>query len=138
MSIKQLRTFAKECVDNYATYNKLDDFYSLSVSDLPSFIQDEFAAIIIADDNSYALEANGSDNKHWESKMLPALVRYLKNSTDKDEAIEFKNIWRECVTSYMHPKMQELIDESLSSFNSDFGYTKKMSQVYGVHTYGSI
>jgi hypothetical protein len=111
---KQLKNFAKECVSHYAKYNRLDGFYSLNIYDLPDFVQNEFAAIIMCADNAWAVEATGPDNKHWETKMLPALTRYLKNSTDKDEAIEFNNIWRTCVTDYMNKKMQELVDDSIT------------------------
>ena len=138
MSIKQLRNFAYECVYNYATYNNLDEFNSLSVNDLPDFVQNEFAALIMAEEPAYASEATGPDNQNWESRMLPALTRYLKNSTDKDEAIEFNNTWRDCVTSYMTTYMQELIDHELSEFNSDLGFSKPLHQVYGVPAYGPI
>ena len=110
----QVRSFARECASHYAKYDRYNGFYSLDAYDLPDFVQNEFAAIIMSDDNAWASEANGPDNKHWHTKMLPALTRYLKNSTDKDEAIEFNSVWRECVTDYMKDKMQELIDDSIS------------------------
>ena len=69
MSLKQLRNFAYECVNHYSTYSRLDDFYSLNVSDLPDFTQHEFASMIIAENESYASEATGPDNKHWDSKI---------------------------------------------------------------------
>jgi type IV secretory pathway VirB4 component len=109
----QLRSFAEECVSNYAKYDKSDNSYSLELEELPDFVKHEFASIIMSDDNAWASEATGPDNKNWEKKMLPALTRYLKNSTDRDEAIEFNNTWRDCVSSYMNDKMQELINDSL-------------------------
>jgi hypothetical protein len=116
--MNQVRSFAKECVSHYAKFDKLDGFYSLNAHELPDFIQNEFAAIIMCDDNAWAIEATGPDNPHWETKMFPALMRYLKNSTDKDEAIEFNNVWRECVTDYMNHKMQELLNDSITdTFN---------------------
>lgn len=111
--MNQVQSFTKECVKHYAQYDKSEGFYSLNVSDLPDFVQHEFAAIIMSDDNAWASEANGPDNKYWESKMLPALTRYLKNSTDQDEATEFHNTWRDCVTAYVQTKMQELVDDVL-------------------------
>lgn len=110
---QQLRSFAQECASHYAKYDRMDGFYSLNSYDLPDFVQHEFAAMIMSDDNAWANEATGPNNKHWETKMLPALTRYLRNSTDKDEAIEFHNVWRDCVTDYMNRRMQELIDDSI-------------------------
>lgn len=115
----QLQSFTTECILHYATFNKLEEFYNLHIYDLPDFVQNKFAAIIMSDNNAYASEATGPDNKHWESKMLPALTRYLENSTDKDEAIEFNNVWRDCVADYLKDHMQKLVDDSIANvFNS--------------------
>ena len=135
---RTLRDFAKECVDHYATYDKCDDFYTLDVSELPDFVQHEFAALIIGNNEAYASEATGPDNKHWDSKMLPALTRYLKDSTDKDEAIEFNRIWRDCVTDYMSGVMQELIEDALNDYNSDHGCSHDMSWHTGIPSHGPI
>lgn len=118
MTMNQITSFAQECVSHYAKYSPIDGMYRLNTTDLPDFVQNEFAGILLADDNAYAAEATGPDNKHWHTKMLPALTRYLKNSTDKDEAIEFNNTWRECVTDYMNQKMQELLNESIIGYKN--------------------
>jgi hypothetical protein len=135
---KGLNRFAKECVEHYATFTKCDQFYSLDVSQLPDFVKHEFAALIMGSNEAYACEATGPDNKHWDSKMLPALTRYLANSTDKDNAIEFNNVWRDCVADYMTATMQALINNVLNDFNSDNGYTHSPSYYYGVPTHGPI
>jgi hypothetical protein len=109
----QVQSFTKHCVSQYAQYNPFDEFYSLDVQDLPDFVQHEFAAMIMADNNDWASEATGPDNKHWETKMLPALTRYLRNSTDQDEAIEFNSIWRDCVADYLNNHMQKLVNDSI-------------------------
>lgn len=136
--MNQLKSFARECVDHYATYRKCDEFYSLDVSALPDFVQHEFAALIIGSDEAYAIEASGPDNPHWDNKMLPTLTKYLANSTDKDCAIEFNNVWRNCIADYMTSKMQHLINDALSDFNSDNGYTRTPSYYYGVPSHGPI
>lgn len=136
---QQLRNFAQDCVSHYAKFNSSDGFYSLNIYDLPDFVQHEFAAMIMSDDNALASEATGPDNKHWESKMLPALTRYLKHSTNKDEAIEFKNIWRDCVADYMSNHIQELLDEAIHDYNDDEDCTvKNWNQHYGItHLFGA-
>lgn len=124
---KELNNFAQDCVNHYANYSKYDESYSLKVSDLPDFVQHEFAALIMSNDESYATEATGPDNPHWDNKMLPALTKYLANSTDKDASIEFNNIWRDCVADYMKGHMQKLIDSALYEFNDDHGYIRAAS-----------
>lgn len=96
----QIKNFVEECRVHYGE----------CLLDLPDFVQHEFAALIMSQDEGYASEANGPDNRHWDTKMLPALLSYLKNSTDRDEAIEFNSIWVDCVTDYVSKKMQDLLE----------------------------
>lgn len=71
--MNQLQSFARECVSHYAKCDRMDGFYSLNIQDLPDFVQNEFAAVIMSDDNAWASEATGPDNKHWQTKMLRPL-----------------------------------------------------------------
>lgn len=135
---KELRNFAYSCVLNYATFCKSDGFHSLDVSDLPDFTRHEFAALIMANDDSYASEACGPDNKHWDDKMLPSLLKYLKNTTDKDEEIEFVNTWRDCVASYCESSMQGLIDDALTDYDSELGNLHDEEWHYGIPARGEI
>lgn len=105
--------FAMTCADQYGTYDVYGEFYRLDVCDLPDFVRHEFASLIIANDESYGIEATGADNRNWDAKMLPALTRYLANSTNADEAIEFNNTWRDCVTDHLTNRMQEVLDNLL-------------------------
>lgn len=114
MSQNQLRSFAKECVSHYAKFDRLDGFKTVDIDDLPHFIKHEFAAMLISEDDSLASEATGADNQHWQTRMLPALTKYLKNSTSQDEAIEFNHVWRDCVADYVSNKMQELLDGAIN------------------------
>jgi hypothetical protein len=138
MMSKQLRNFAHECVEQYSKYDGGDGFYSIELYDLPDFVLHEFAALIFADDEALAIEATGPDNKHWDKKMLPALMKYLKNSTDKDEAIHFNTVWRDCVADYVSYRMQELLDDCMGDFNSDHGYSFDSMKTYGIPAHGPI
>lgn len=119
-TVNDVHNFAYDCVVGHATYDNLDEFYSLDVTDLPDFVRHEFAAMIMASDDNYANEACGADNALWSDKMMPALVRYLKNSTNKDAEIEFSNTWRESTSKYLEGVMQEFIDEALTEYNSEY------------------
>jgi hypothetical protein len=134
---KILKQFVSSCVHYYSTSNSLDDFYSLEVSDLPDFVREEFAALIISDNPSLASEATGADNPLWENKMFPALTNYLKRSYSEDAEEDFKTIWRESVTSYFYSMMQELLDNALELYNQDYGHTS-CAQSYGVSAHGAL
>ena len=123
MKQKTLSQIAYDLVLDHAKFDNGMGQYNLHVSDLPDFTQHEFAATIMAREDGYASEATGPDNAAYEKTMLPALLKYLQNSTDRDEEIEFNNAWRDGVTSYMTRKMQELIDDALQEYNSDEGFT---------------
>lgn len=137
MSTKQLRSFAYNCVITHATFD--GEQYTLSVNDLPDFIQTEFASLIMSSDDDRAHESISSDNELCNKKMLPALIQFLKNSTEQDEIIEFINTWKEGVTSYHKNYMQELIDDALQNYNSDNDYiVKDWNHYYGVsHLFGA-
>lgn len=117
MSINQLKRFAYECVTHYAVFDKLIKQYVIEVDDLPDFIQHEFASKIMSDDEYKANESTGSDNRQYCSYMLPSLIKFLNNSTSKDEEIEFVKSWRDGVTEYHKDYMHELLEEACFDYN---------------------
>jgi hypothetical protein len=86
----------------YLDYNKLSD------SDI-----EEITAQLMADDEDLANEATGCDNPAYLSKMLPALIRHLKSSCDKDEQIEFMKEWRHGVADYSRKSIESLLEDRL-------------------------
>lgn len=133
MSKNPLKAFAHDCVVDYAKYSSED--YDLSVNDLPDFVQSEFAALIMIQEPDRANESTGADNQSYEKQMLPTLIKFLQDTTDRDEQIEFVNAWKESVTSYHKRYMQELIDEALEDYNQEHGYViKDHHDYYGVNS----
>lgn len=129
LTMTNLSTYVSDLIFHYAKYNKMDDAYSLSVSDLPDFEVHKFAAVLMADDESYASESTGADNAQYTKTLMPTLIKYLQNTTDRDEEIEFVNAWRDGVANYFSEKMQELIDSQCKERRhdeyEDAGYTPK-------------
>lgn len=137
-SYRSLYNFAYECVIKYAKYDITDGFYTLTTDNLPDYAKHQFASLIMSYCDDYAAEATGPDNKHWHTKMLPVLTRYLSHSIDRDEEIEFTTTWRECVTDYMTFKMEKLLSGALSEYNSKMGCGMDTYRTYGVRSYGEI
>lgn len=104
---EEVLKFAKHLVFHYAKYDS--NTYILHISDISDFDLHKFAAIIMTSDDAYANEATSYDNPWYEKNMLPALLKYLRNSTDRDKEIEFNKAWREGITKFFEEKMQELI-----------------------------
>lgn len=119
MNKSSLYNFAYNCVVLYSTFDKALKQYTIELSNIPDFVQHEFAALIMSLDDARAHEATGPDNALYEKTMLPALLNYLKNTTDKDEEIEFNRIWREGVTHYQLPYIQELLDDAIAEYNQN-------------------
>jgi len=107
---KQVNSFADNLVFHYAK-QRSSGFYKLDINEISDFELNDFAHIIMSSDEGLASEATGPDNPAYQKAMLPALITYLKDTTDKDNEILFNKIWREGVTSYFYNIMQELIDE---------------------------
>ena len=116
---KQTKNLASELAHHYAKFDTMLKQYTIDLSDLADFDRHELAASIMASDDSCASEAVGPDNSAYDNKMLPALLRFMKNSTDKDEEIEFVKEWRDGVTSYFNDTMQELLDEYVYHMNDE-------------------
>ena len=110
----QINTFISSLVDNYSKYSSVDDCYTLNVNDVPDYDLHTITSIFLQD-KDLASEANGPDNEAYEKSMLPALIRYMSDITDRDEEIEFNRAWREGVTSYFKVMTQELINEECAN-----------------------
>lgn len=106
--------FVSTLVDHYAKFDPLTESYELPIHTIPDFERYELSALLMLSNTSYANEATGSDNPDYERKMLPALINYMSNVTDKDEEIEFKRIWKDGIAKYFTPMMEELIESELS------------------------
>lgn len=115
---KDILRLVARLVSHHASYDKFSDTYNLSVNNLSDFEINELAALFMLDDD-LASEANGPDNPAYQKTMLPSLLRYMSNSTSRDEEIEFNRSWRNGVASYFHNMIQELIDEQCSNYIYD-------------------
>lgn len=130
---KQVLSCAKDLVFHYAKHD--GDIYHLDVEDISDFDLHEFTAVIMASDDAWASEATGADNPWYEKTMMPALLRYMKNSTDRDEEIEFNKAWIDGVTKYFARPMQDLFDDlcndRLHEEMNDKGYYAHIDRNHG-------
>lgn len=109
-----------------------DEGYYLDYNDLSDSDIEEVTAQLIIDEEEIAHEATGADNPAFETKMLPALIRHLKNPCDKDEQIEFMKEWREGIASYCRTWIESLIEDRLSERDFDDKYGWKDSRLEDV------
>lgn len=121
--------FAHKLVSTYAQWDDVNDLYHLHIFDIPDFELDAFAGLLMANDKDLANEATCSDNPEYLRKMLPALLTYLSDTTDKDKLYEFTKAWREGVVSYFQNNTQEIINnlctERLHREMNDNGFYAK-------------
>lgn len=109
--------YSWDLVINKAVYNKDERQYELSVDDLTESQQNEFASLILSDDQWSAAETTGPDNASWLKTMLPALINLLRDSSSKENEQYFLSSWKKGITKYLEFQMQQLINESLSQYN---------------------
>lgn len=119
--MNNLKEFVYTCVENYSKFDDYINQYTLNTYDIPDFIHHEFTSLILSLDNSLAHEATGIDNDLYEKRMLPALLKLLGNTTDKDNQIEFISAWQTGVTNYTNSIFQEMLDNALQDYNFDKG-----------------
>jgi len=116
---KETIRFANLIVFNYAEFDRIDKRFDLDINDVPDFDLHKLAALIMSEDTSYANEATGCDNPAYEKSMLPALHKFMMNSADRDNEIEFLKAWEEGITSYFMPEMGSILEEALIEYNHD-------------------
>lgn len=103
--------FARSLVDYYSKFNNYSKYYTISLDDISDFDLHELAQHIMSDDESLALEATSQDNPAYETTMLPALLKFMSNTTDMVLEKEFTIAWRNGVSSYFHDQIKEILDE---------------------------
>lgn len=132
--------FADNLVYCYAKFDRMDQCYRLDTKTIPDFDLHEFATLIIKEEPDLAKEATSSDNPYYEKVMLPALLKYMANSTDKELRQDFDEAWLEGITRYLEATMQYLIDdqcrERVSSEKYSGGYTPRMNKDNGETRWG--
>lgn len=123
---KEVINFTDQLVYNYSKLEVLGEYYLIHISSVPEFEIYELSSLIMASDNCYEEEALGPDNPSFRTKMLPALHLFLKDTTNKDNEIEFVNCWKEGVSDYFRGTIQKLLEERLENYNQEEGYIKEM------------
>lgn len=121
---KTIRNLADDIVSHYSTFDKFDNMYYLSIDNIPDFDLHELSSFLMLENTDLASEATGYDNPAYLEKMLPAQIKYLSNSTNKDEEIEFIRCWKEGVTDYLKDLMNELLQDAVERMNKEFNHSR--------------
>lgn len=123
---KDIRSFVKDIVSSYSKYDDFIQQSTVKISDLPDFILEEFAGMMMRSNPMLCLEATNCDNPDYQENMLPSLLAYLADSTNKDIEIEFNRKWKTGIANYFENDLLEMIDEELISYNEDNYYQDKI------------
>lgn len=118
---KTIINFADNLISYYSKYDILSDCYNISTSNIPDFDLHEFSSLLMLEDSDRASEATGPDNKYFETKMLPSLIKFMENTTDKDNQIEYIKSWRDGITNYFESTIESILSDRLENYN----HTKK-------------
>lgn len=109
--------FADHLVSYYSKYDNSQKKYELSWSDINDFDLHELSSFILLDDPMYALESTGPDNPYYEKSMLPALIKFMGNTTDREAQREFNIAWKDGIKQYHEKVIEELLEERLEIYN---------------------
>lgn len=107
---QELRNYAYDLVIFYQKDN------AININEIPSDDLDKFCSLIINNDLTFGNEILGSDNDSFDSSILPALINYLKNSSDKCNETFFLDNVKGGIRSYLHHNMVYLLDNALEDF----------------------
>lgn len=116
---KETIRFTDNLVSTFARYNKDDGLYYLDADMIPETELEGLTSCLMLDSLDQAVESTGPDNDSYDRRMLPSLIDLLKNSTDKDNQIEFIRNWKAGTVNYFHHNIEQLIEERLELYNED-------------------
>ncbi len=114
---KNTKLYISTIVEYYAKFDSLSKSYILADDDLSDFVFSKIASLIYIDNPDFATESTGPDNDYYDRYMVPALLVYLKDITDKDAKIEFNNSWAKGTTQYAMNVIKKLLEEELEKYN---------------------
>jgi hypothetical protein len=122
--------FVKLLVSDYAKYDKLNNSYSVNAEDVQQFDIEEFASLIMRHDPQRACEATGLDNPAYEESMLPALTRFLKDFSSKENQINFLVVWRKGIADYFRNTFNSLLESALEEYNQEHGFVNREVDIW--------
>jgi len=116
---KHLRFIAYEIFSNYCRYDEDYQGWWLEIENVPETDLQRLASSIYLENPDYAFEATSVENDSFDNNMVPSLITYLMNSTNKDNEIEFKKEWLSGMTSYAMPIIKKLLNEARDDYNHE-------------------
>lgn len=105
----------------YAKKDPFENNYHLCANDVPDFDLCELACLMMQDDKMHAYESLCADNKEFESNMFPALLQYMGDVTNKDNAKKFAQAWQDGILNYMQDRIESLLNDQLEIYNINNG-----------------
>jgi hypothetical protein len=109
-------------VNQSAKHDSMTTGYELLYDEIDELDLELLTAQLFIEQESIASECTGPDNELYDSKMLPALITLLQNSTDRDSQIEFIKEWKRGAASYAKFKLSQLLEWRLEYYNADMPY----------------
>ena len=119
----QTLKIADDLVSNYSKRGR--GTLSISMSDLPTYEQQDLAAHMLCDDPMRASEALGEDNPFFERAMKPSLIRAMKASCQEnnESCLEF---YKMGIVNYLWNAMDELLQERMNERNLDERFNREL------------
>lgn len=119
---------AEAIVSHYGKFDPHNKVQMLDIDDVSDFDLHELVAQMMHEDATIACEATGSDNPAYKTRMLPAMIRFMANSSSKDERIEFVHEWREGLAAYFRESISDLLNDCLHRRNCEESFNQKTQQ----------
>lgn len=114
---KSLVKIMDDIIFGSAVFDKDELCYRLEYQDLDQLDKERLLAQLISDQPDYGNESTGADNDSYQNKMLPALVKLLQNSTDRESRVDFIESWTAGVSSYAANTISYLLERRMEEYN---------------------
>lgn len=115
---KEVLSFANYLASEYKLYDKDLGYYEIYSKNIPDVLLDELYSLIIKEEPEWAHDAI-FEHEQYEKSFLPALIKYLSNSTDKSNVHDFLETMKSNIRFYMDDLVNEILQQSLQDIMED-------------------
>lgn len=116
---KSVNQLAYNIIAEYSVYDELSELYYFHTSDAPDALLDKLVCRIMIENNELANEAISVDNDCYLTEMLPALQRYLNDTTNLGNQMDYLTIWNHGIRQYFMPTMKQLFADQMDEYTCD-------------------
>lgn len=115
---------AHDLAHNKMKFNSLAGCFVFDYAKLTDSDIEDLVADYMIYDRMMSCESTGSDNVRFDTHMMPALLKIIRNADDKSNQYDFITSYRAAVIEYFREAVLALLVAAIERINQEEGYVR--------------